>query len=122
MFILLFWASSPFVTGFEFGPRTLSVFTLLSLFELVIYFVFNHHLSLNVVLFHFVSCHDFRFFYSCQMSFYLFNNFVINRVIWCLVIICLIVVRVNFSYYSLCRILIFSCVPYLIMSCRDVVF
>ena len=29
--LLRFWASSPFVTSFEFGPRTLSVFILLSL-------------------------------------------------------------------------------------------
>ena len=38
-----FWASGPFVTSFEFGPRTLSIFVFiesLSRFVLIIYFVF----------------------------------------------------------------------------------
>ena len=42
-----FWTSGPFVTSFEFGPRTLSIFYFiesLSSFELVIYFMFISYL------------------------------------------------------------------------------
>ena len=46
--LFLFWASGPFVMSFEFGPRTLSVFTFiesLSRFQYqLFYFVFVSHL------------------------------------------------------------------------------
>ena len=56
------WASGPFVTSFEFGPRTLFVFNLLSLelfcisYLFRVYFASNRYLSLNVMLFRIASC------------------------------------------------------------------
>ena len=58
--LFLFWTLGPFVTSFEFGPRTLSVFLLLyfieslSRFELAIYFMII--LSSFVFRGHFMSC------------------------------------------------------------------
>ena len=65
LWLFSFWASGPFVTSFEFGPRTLSFsfiiyqdFEPLSSFWIShlfrVYFVFNHYLSLNVMLCRFV--------------------------------------------------------------------
>ena len=69
MFIFIFWVLGPFVTRFEFRPRTLSVSFYL-VFEsccLVIYFVFiRRYLSLNVM-----SC--LSFFY---LNFVLYSNYV----------------------------------------------
>ena len=75
-----FWASGPFVMSFEFGPRTLSVFTLSSLwvvFVLVIYFVFISYLIvicyINVVLCCFVSFLFLFVFIHVECRFILFN-------------------------------------------------
>ena len=77
--LYFFWASGPFVTSFEFGSRTLSLFLLYPVFESFCvsylfhdYFVFKCYLSLNVMfVFRFVSRCVFRI-YSRRMLFYLF--------------------------------------------------
>ena len=75
-----FRASGPFVTSFEFGPRTLSIFVFiefLSRFVLVIYFVFifvsNHYVSLNVMMCRFVLCHCFSYLFMSNVIL-LFRN------------------------------------------------
>ena len=61
-----FWASSPFVTSFEFGPRTLSVFYFIkSLSHLVLVILFRICLASNCfcrVKYDFVLC---RFVFNC---------------------------------------------------------
>ena len=110
-----FWASGPFVTSFEFGPRTLSVFILFKSFEsfwisylLCIYFVFNCSLSLNVMFVFVRSCRDFRI-YSCHFIYLImFRNCLFF--VWCFifyVFLCLIVfnfINVMFviRYFRIC--------------------
>ena len=67
-----FWTSGPFVTSFEFGPRTLSVFIeSSSRFSInCLFYFYYYHLSLNVMFLFISLCHIFRI-YLRQLSFYL---------------------------------------------------
>ena len=106
--LFLFWASSPFVTSFELGPRTLLFcFFIESLSHFctscLFYFVFNCHLSLNwpsylfsrLLVFHFKSLSRVYLFSSnrLMLSFY-YSVFI------CLVIVVIYICIYLYHYFG----------------------
>ena len=127
--LIFFWAPSPFVTSFEFGPRTLSVFILLSLWVVSFSYLFRVYSLLFVIKCH-VCVVSYRvivhILFMSDVSLFIWLCFLITRV--CLIncisyvsFFCFVVFR-NLNvvlYFQFC--FVFSYILCLIKLCFELI-